>query len=92
MDLYIISYDLKTPGRDYTSLYNAIKDLGEWQHPLESTWVVSTNYDENQIYNILKQTLDDNDLLMIFQIVPEARQGWLAKSFWEWMGTKSKNL
>ena len=55
MDLYIISYDLKTPGRDYTSLYNAIKDLGEWQHPLESTWVVSTNYDENQIYNILNK-------------------------------------
>ena len=36
-NIYIISYDLKIPGRDYTSLYDAIKSLGDWQHLLEST-------------------------------------------------------
>lgn len=37
---FIISYDLKGGGSDYTELYEAIKSVGEWQHPLESTWVV----------------------------------------------------
>ena len=36
-NIYIISYDLKIPGRGYTSLYDAIKSLGDWQHLLEST-------------------------------------------------------
>ena len=89
MKFYIISYDLKVPGRDYAPLYNAIKELGEWQHPLESTWVIATEeYDENHIYEKLKQVLDTNDLLLIFKVVPEERQGWLAQSFWEWMRTK----
>lgn len=89
MNIFIISYDLKVPGRDYASLYNEIKKLGDWQHPLESTWVVESNLDENQIYDRLKPTLDDNDLLLILKVYPEARQGWLAKSFWGWMQTKS---
>lgn len=89
MRTYIISYDLKVPGRDYTSLYDAIKNLGDWQHPLESTWVIaSETHDQNTIYNNLKATMDQNDLLLIFEVKPKARQGWLAKSFWEWMGTK----
>ena len=90
MAFYIISYDLKVPGRDYTPLYSKIKALGEWQHPLESTWVIKTEtYDQNQIYESLKEVLDSNDLLLIFKVFPDARQGWLAKSFWEWMETKS---
>ena len=51
MNFYIVSYDLKNPGRDYTALYDAIKSIGEWQHPLESVWIVATNTcNENSIY------------------------------------------
>ena len=60
---YIISYDLKGGGADYTELYEAIKSVGEWQHPLESTWVVKTDLDQNQIYEKLK-------------ILKSARDGW----------------
>lgn len=89
-NIYIISYDLKIPGRDYTSLYDAIKNLGDWQHPLESTWVIATNdYDENGIYSRLKETMDNSDFLLIFEVKPHNRQGWLPKSFWEWMNLKS---
>lgn len=92
MNFYIISYDLKVPGRDYAPLYSAIRELGEWQHPLESTWVVVTDRDENYIYDKLRETMDSNDLLLIFRIVPESRQGWLARSFWEWLQTKSARI
>lgn len=92
MNFYIISYDLKVPGRDYSPLYNEIKELGEWQHPLESTWIVATVHNENDIYNRLKPVLDTNDLLLIFKVVPGDHQGWLAKSFWEWMRTKISEI
>ena len=88
-NIYIITQDLKIPGRDYTSLYDAIKSLGDWQHPLESTWVIATSVDdENSIYEKLKTTMDNSDFLLIFEVKPERRQGWLPKSFWEWMNLK----
>lgn len=85
---YIISYDLKGVGTDYSVLYEAIKSVGEWQHPLESTWVVKSDLNQNQIYDKLKPAMDAIDQVLIFRIYPRERQGWLAKSFWEWMHNK----
>ncbi len=86
MNVYMISYDLKVPGRDYTSLYEKIKSLGDWQHPLESVWLLATSeYNEDSIYQELKPVLDANDLLLILKVNPINRQGWLAVSFWKWM-------
>lgn len=86
MNMYLISYDLKNPGRDYTSLYERIKGIGDWQHPMESVWLVATDkFDEDAIYELLKPVMDKNDLLLILQVYPEKRQGRLAKSFWSWM-------
>ena len=85
---FIISYDLKVPGKDYSALFDAIKNLsgeGYWQHPLESTWVVYTTLDVNDIYEKLHSVMDNNDLLLVLAVDPTKRQGWLAKSFWEWM-------
>lgn len=34
---FLITYDLKKPGQSYSELYEAIKNVGYRQHPLEST-------------------------------------------------------
>lgn len=84
--IYLITYDLRQPGRDYTSLYDAIKELGENNHPLESVWLVKNNQlDVTDIVNHLKKKMDDNDLLFVVDITESARQGWLPKSSWVWM-------
>lgn len=84
--LYIISYDLKVPGRDYSSLYDAIKTF-EWQHPLESTWLVITEYSADEISKLLRKNgrMDDSDLLFVCRLDPKDRQGWLDKSVWVWI-------
>lgn len=87
MGFYIITYDLRTPGQDYTELYNAIKALGEWQHPLESVWFLYTddvNVDSNYIYQRLRPCIDNNDFLFINRLNPDDKQGWMVKSFWNW--------
>ena len=46
MKLYTITYDLRQPGRKYNELYDAIKNVagvGNWQHPMESVWVVAVS-------------------------------------------------
>lgn len=84
---FLITYDLKKPGRNYNDLYEAIKRFGEWQHPLESTWVVkvSSQTYSNDIYNYLRPKIDDGDFMLVVDITDRDRQGWLVKSFWEWI-------
>ena len=84
---FLVTYDLKIPGQNYSDLYDAIKSEGDWQHPLESTWVVKTDnlVLANTIYEHLRPCIDENDSLFIVEITAQDSQGWLAKSFWEWL-------
>ncbi len=93
MKTFIITYDLRQPERNYSALYESIKNVageGNWQHPLESVWVVSIQetFSANDVYNVVRKELDNNDSLFIVEITAKDRQGWLAKSFWEWMKNK----
>lgn len=94
--LFIIIYDLKVPGRDYNSLYDAIKALSnDYQHPLESTWFVASdgNLSSQGIYDVLRETIDDNDNLFVANLNdPKERQGWMPKSFWSWFAEKVNML
>lgn len=86
--IFLITYDLKHPERNYSELYEAIKNLGEWRHPLESTWVVKTPEDETSssiIYKKLRDKMAYNDGMLVIRINnKEDYQGWLPKSFWDW--------
>lgn len=87
---YIVSYDLKVPGRDYTSLYDAIKSYGEWQHPLESTWILYTTDSADQISSMLRSEgrMDNSDLLFVCELKIDNRQGWLDRNVWTWINSK----
>lgn len=84
---FLITYDLNSPGKDYSALYEAIKGLGSWHHPLESTWAVKPSlYNNSQdIYNVLRPIIDDTDDIFIVDITNQDRQGWMPKTFWEWL-------
>ena len=84
---FLVTYDLKRPGQNYSDLYDAIKSEGDWQHPLESTWMIKTDNSvlANTIYEHLRPCIDENDSLFIVEITAQDSQGWLAKSFWEWL-------
>lgn len=91
MKVFIISYDLRKAGQNYTSLYDGIKSLSnDWQHPMESFWGVRVpdHINAQYIYEHLKPTLDENDSLMIVQIYETTdRQGWMPKTFWTWLNS-----
>lgn len=89
--VYIITYDLKTALRDYSSLYDAIKLAcnGDYQHPMESVWIVDvpSSISIGDLYQRLRNEITDKDYLLITQM-PQHYYGFLQKSVWAWLKTK----
>lgn len=65
MATQLISYDLLTPGKNYSQLHAAIKALGLWWHCLESTWIVETAEGSAAIRDALSSHIDANDKLLV---------------------------
>ena len=86
--LYLITYDLKSPGRDYSSLYNQIKSYGEWWHYIDSTWIIKTDNSIEEVSNSIRKMMDINECLLIVEITNCKRNGWLRKSAWDWISTR----
>jgi hypothetical protein len=85
MDVYLITYDLKSVNKDYAELFSRIKELGEWQHPLDSVWLVRSVRNANSIYLSLREVMGEKDLAMVVKVELSDIQGWLPKSFWSWV-------
>lgn len=84
--IFLITYDLKRLGQNYTELYDTLKSLGDWSHPLESVWAVKVeNSSAGEIYRAVRPKLDDGDRLFVVEITGADRNGWLPKSFWTWL-------
>jgi hypothetical protein len=85
--VYLITYDLNKEGKDYNELYDKIKSLGSWFHPLESVWLLRPSFinDVNTIAEQLRTTMDINDHVFVVEITDQPRQGWLPKTAWEWL-------
>lgn len=86
--VYIITYDINSAVKNYNDLYSGIKQLtGDFQHPLESTWLVYTNdinLTPQVIYNRLRSFINEKDYLFITRMtIPY--YGWLSKNVWEWL-------
>lgn len=68
-------YDLRTPGRDYQILYDAIKSYGVWGRITESCWAIVTSSSYIEIRNNLMNNIDKNDRLMVVRAGGEG--AWL---------------
>lgn len=63
--VYTISYDLNRPGKDYPNLYETIKALGSWCHPVDSTWYVDTMRTAVQVRDALQSVVDSTDQILV---------------------------
>lgn len=85
---YLVTYDLKTPGWNYTGFYNALKNIGPWWHYLDSVWIIKTNNTSQQIHSMFAPHLSKQDFILIVEIVPGSRNGWLKQDAWNWIDGK----
>jgi len=81
MSSKVIEYDLRSPGRDYDALYEAIKSYGTWAHITESTWFIKTDSTCIQIRDKLMEVIDSNDRLFVGELTGTAAwQNTICKS------------
>lgn len=64
---YIVSYDLCQPGRDYNSLYNALRTFPSWGKLTETTWAVVSKNSAVEIRNYLRLYMDVSDRLIVIK-------------------------
>lgn len=83
--IYLVSYDLKTPGKDYQAVYEVLKGAPGWWHHLESTWVISTNESISTWTDRIRKIIDANDSFIIVEITGQPRSGWLLQKAWDWL-------
>ncbi len=87
MAVYLIGYDLRE-GEDYESLIETIKSLGNWWHYLDSTWLVDSVWNQDQITNALISKLQSNSDRFLVMPVSRPVQGWLSGDAWNWINQR----
>lgn len=86
MPILQINYDLNNQ-KDYRSLFQAIKDLGPWAHPLGSCWLVRTQKDAIAVRNHLLSVIDRDDSLLVTTVSVVDNVAWhnLPQDVSDWM-------
>lgn len=83
MNVYIVSYELRTK-KNHIGLFEQLKASPSWWHYLDSTWLVATHENANQLCDRLRPHLDQEDSILIIQAGTDM-QGWLPKDAWKWI-------
>jgi hypothetical protein len=65
MNNLFISYDLNSPGQDYTKIHDKIKSLGDWAKIQKSFWYVNSSYSAKQAKDVLLTVIDNNDSIIV---------------------------
>lgn len=67
MSVLLITYDLMTPGTNYTDLLEKIKTF-PWARLSESSYAIKTDKQPQLVYSILKPYIDQNDNIYIVNL------------------------
>lgn len=67
MNTYIISYDLRQPGRNYSGLIQAIQRYTIWGKLTESCWCIKSLESAVQVRDNLLKYIDLNDRILVVQ-------------------------
>jgi hypothetical protein len=89
MPAYSVSYDLRTPGRNYQPLYDALIQARAVR-ALQSLWLLDDPNTSGYVRDVLRSLVDANDGLLVteiansnwasFKLPPEATE-WLRARF-----------
>lgn len=89
MYTYLISYDLRRPGKDYTQLHTHLKSYSDWAKPLESVWLIKSSFSCEQLRNTVQTHMDGNDMILVVDVTKQSA-AWdnLATDISAWIKSK----
>lgn len=89
MSVHLVSYDLRTPGKDYTRLHDHLKSYGTWAKPLESFWLIKTDLSAQELRDKVVGYMDANDKVFVVSVgareaawknLPQDVVSWIQKN------------
>lgn len=84
--VYLVTYDLRVPGRNYQLLYDAFKQATTWWHYLESTWILVSPEELSVWQERIRNVIDANDSFLILELKTGTEHGgWLPQKAWDWL-------
>jgi hypothetical protein len=69
--VFVVTYDLRSPGRDYTALWDQLRKVGAVR-ALESVWLLETSQSATEVRDALISWMDANDRLLVVEITAHA--------------------
>ena len=84
MASFLISYDL-IADKDYSKLYEAIRNYGSFAHILESVWIIKSTESSTNIRDNLMSYIDSNDKLFIAKLTGESAWVNLSSEISNWL-------
>lgn len=84
MSSFLISYDLISD-KDYSKLYEAIRNYGSFAHVLESVWIIKSSNSSKDIRDNLRSYIDNNDKLFVAKLNGESAWLNLSKEVSDWI-------
>ncbi|RSU47557.1 hypothetical protein BRX43_13960 [Sphingomonas sp. S-NIH.Pt15_0812] len=77
MSVLLVTYDLKSPGQNYTPVHTYLKSMPGYCKHLESVWLIDTEKTTTQVRNDLMKLVDNNDVIFVVKIT----QSWASYNY-----------
>lgn len=84
--VYLITYDLRVPGQNYSDLIEEIKAIGDWAKPCKSTWFVKSTLTAEAIKDRLT-AIDATDKVVVIAVSLPWWTDGLDEDVLSWMHT-----
>ncbi len=68
MSIFLVTYDLKSPGQNYAQLINHIEQNYTYCKDLESVYLINSSYGATKIRDDLIRFIDTNDKLLVAKL------------------------
>ena len=72
MALFLITYDLRKPGRNYDDLYKLLDDTWHAKRLVESVWLAELTGPAPTIRDLIRGLVDANDRLAVIEVTGDA--------------------
>lgn len=89
MAVYLVTYKLETPGKDYGPFYDELKKMANgWCHYIDNVWIINTEVPVLQLTQKLYPHMTKADLLIVTKL-QGTHNGWLPKEAWDWLNART---
>jgi len=82
--VYLVTYNLKSPGKDYSAFFRELKVTGTWCHYIDSTWLIVSTEKPSEAYDRVARHLVKGDRILIIEVTSNY-WGFLPKKAWDWV-------